>query len=208
MVADVIAMDLAHVRFLDERLPGLSHHDTAITLADLIAALWWSAEPFHNPIVQRVNRLVTQRSQLDCRFFAQLAKWHEAAGNPPLPRAHKVGRNTIKLVVNLADENPTASRTGWRAFVEALIAERLRSYSGDSRAYFKFVVAEPEDVAEVAGLVRAHALPKPRIFLMPEGTDSGTLRQRESWLVPLCLEHGFRLSDRLHIHLFGDTRGT
>jgi hypothetical protein len=28
------------------------------------------------------------------------------------------------------------------------------------------------------------------------------------WLVPLCLEHGYRLSDRLHIHLFGDTRGT
>ncbi|HCY01630.1 MAG TPA: pyrroloquinoline quinone biosynthesis protein PqqE, partial [Erythrobacter sp.] len=25
---------------------------------------------------------------------------------------------------------------------------------------------------------------------------------------PLCVEHGFRMSDRLHIHLFGDTRGT
>jgi len=43
---------------------------------------------------------------------------------------------------------------------------------------------------------------------MPEGTDSATLRERERWLSPLCLEHGFRLSDRLHIHLYGDTRGT
>ena len=39
-------------------------------------------------------------------------------------------------------------------------------------------------------------------------TDSATLREREKWLAPLCLEHGFRMSDRLHIHLYGDTRGT
>ncbi len=90
----------------------------------------------------------------------------------------------------------------------ALIPERLRSYSLDERAYFKFVVASEDDVAEVAELVRAHALPKKRVFLMPEGTDSETLRTREKWLTQSCLEHGFRMSDRLHIHLFGDTRGT
>jgi hypothetical protein len=43
---------------------------------------------------------------------------------------------------------------------------------------------------------------------MPEGTDSKTLREREEWLSQLCLQHGFRMSDRLHIHLYGDTRGT
>jgi organic radical activating enzyme len=90
----------------------------------------------------------------------------------------------------------------------ALIPERLREYSLDERAYFKFVVATPDDVAEVVELVRAHALPKKRVFLMPEGTDSETLREREKWLTQSCLDHGFRMSDRLHIHLFGDTRGT
>ncbi len=90
----------------------------------------------------------------------------------------------------------------------ALIPERLRHYAADPRAFFKFVVAQPSDVVEVAALVRAHALPPARVFLMPEGTDSATLRAREDWLVPLCLRHGFRMSDRLHIHLFGDTRGT
>jgi 7-carboxy-7-deazaguanine synthase len=70
------------------------------------------------------------------------------------------------------------------------------------------VIAAPGDVAEVLSLQRAYAIPAARIFLMPEGTDSAALRQREGWLVPLCLDHGFRLSDRLHIHLFGDTRGT
>lgn len=90
----------------------------------------------------------------------------------------------------------------------ALIPERLAAYAADPRACFKFVIAAPEDVGEVLALQRACAIPSARIFLMPEGTDSAALRQREEWLVPLCLEHGFRLSDRLHIHLFGDTRGT
>ncbi len=90
----------------------------------------------------------------------------------------------------------------------ALLPERLAAYAADPRAGFKFVIARPEDVADVLALQRAYAIPPSRIFLMPEGTDSATLRQREQWLVPLCLEHGFRLSDRLHIHLFGDTRGT
>ena len=90
----------------------------------------------------------------------------------------------------------------------ALLPERLSHYAADPRAFFKFVIATPEDVREVVTLARAHAIPPARIFLMPEGTDSTTLRERQQWLVPLCLEHGFRISDRLHIHLFGDTRGT
>lgn len=90
----------------------------------------------------------------------------------------------------------------------ALIPERLDFYALDERAWFKFVVSDPVDINEVIELQRRHAIPSRRIFLMPEGTDSGTLRARMDWLVPLCLDHGYRLSDRLHIHLFGDSRGT
>ena len=90
----------------------------------------------------------------------------------------------------------------------ALLPERLDAYATDPRAFFKFVIAEPSDVDEVLALRDRYRLKPGHVFLMPEGTDSETLRSREEWLVPLCLEHGFRLSDRLHIHLFGDTRGT
>ena len=90
----------------------------------------------------------------------------------------------------------------------ALLPERLQAYADDPRAWFKFVIAQPSDVDEMLTLVERHAVPAERVFLMPEGTDSDTLRAREKWLAPLCVEHGFRLSDRLHIHLFGDTRGT
>ncbi|MBU6266316.1 MAG: 7-carboxy-7-deazaguanine synthase QueE [Sphingomonadales bacterium] len=90
----------------------------------------------------------------------------------------------------------------------ALIPERLAAWAQDPRAFFKFVIATPADVAEVLALVATHAIPPARVFLMPEGRDSETIRTRGRWLADLCLLHGFRLSDRLHIHLSGDTRGT
>ena len=90
----------------------------------------------------------------------------------------------------------------------ALVAERLDLYASDPRAWFKFVIADPSDVDEVLALVRRHTIKPERVFLMPEGTTSEALRKREAWLSDLCLKHGVRMSDRLHIHLYGDERGT
>lgn len=90
----------------------------------------------------------------------------------------------------------------------ALVPERLDAWATDARAFLKFVIAEPADVDEVLALQERYRFPAARVFLMAEGTDSATLRARQKWLSGLCLQHGFRLSDRLHIHLYGDTRGT
>ena len=90
----------------------------------------------------------------------------------------------------------------------ALIPERLDAWASDPRAFLKFVVASPEDVDEVLALHGRHRFRPERVFLMAEGTDSATLRARQVWLSELCLKHGFRMSDRMHIHLYGDTRGT
>lgn len=90
----------------------------------------------------------------------------------------------------------------------ALVPERLAAWAAEPRALFKFVVAEPADVAEVRALQQAHAIPPQRIFLMPEGRSSDVLRARSAWLADICAQSGYRFSDRLHIHLWGDTRGT
>ena len=90
----------------------------------------------------------------------------------------------------------------------ALIPERLDAWATDPRAFLKFVIAAPEDVAEVLALQQRYRFKPERVFLMAEGTDSATQRERQGWLSGLCVEHGFRMSDRLHIHLYGDTRGT
>jgi organic radical activating enzyme len=90
----------------------------------------------------------------------------------------------------------------------ALPPERLVHWAATPRAAFKFVIAEPADLAEVLALVDRFAIARERVWLMAEGTESATLRAREAWLAPLCLEHRLTLSGRLHIELYGDTRGT
>ncbi len=90
----------------------------------------------------------------------------------------------------------------------AMIPERLTAWKDEPKAYFKFVISVPEDVLEVLSVQQSYAIEPARIFLMPEGRDSETLRARAHWLAPLCVDHGFSFSDRLHIHLYGDTRGT
>lgn len=90
----------------------------------------------------------------------------------------------------------------------ALLPERLAHWAGEPRAAFKFVIAEPADVDEVLALAERYAIPRERIWLMAEGTDSATLHRREAWLAQLCLDSRLTLSKRLHIELYGDTRGT
>jgi len=110
-------------------------------------------------------------------------------------------------LVSQYNVSPKLSHSGNPADL-ALIPERLTAWAADPRAWFKFVVAGPDDVAEVLHLIETHALPRKRVYLMPEGTRSALLRGREAWLAPLALQHGLRMTDRLHIHLYGDTRGT
>jgi 7-carboxy-7-deazaguanine synthase len=84
----------------------------------------------------------------------------------------------------------------------------LQAWSDEPKANFKFVVASPADVAEVRELATALDVAPQRITLMPEGRDSATLRERLPALAQICSQNEFNLSDRLHIHRFGDTRGT
>ena len=114
---------------------------------------------------------------------------------------------TFDVRVDQYNVSPKLAHSGNPAEL-ALKPEMLDRWATDERAFFKFVLAHPDDLDGVLRIVREHMIPPQRVFLMPEGTDSQTLRSRMEWLVPLCLEHGFRLSDRLHIHLFGDTRGS
>ena len=71
----------------------------------------------------------------------------------------------------------------------------------------KFVIAAPSDLAEVRSAVEAVGAPPERVLLMPEGRDRDVLRERSVWLAEICKEHGYRMSPRLHVELWGDRRG-
>ena len=73
----------------------------------------------------------------------------------------------------------------------------------------KFVVAEPDDLREIdALLARLPSLAPEAVLLMSLGTSVAEVMARGRWLAELCKERGYRYTPRLHIDLYGDTRGT
>lgn len=86
----------------------------------------------------------------------------------------------------------------------------LRQWLGHCDYQFKFVVAAAGDISEIEGLLSSLEVPVPahKVLLMPEGTDDATLLSRRETITAVCLKKGYRYCDRLHIHLFGNTKGT
>ena len=74
-------------------------------------------------------------------------------------------------------------------------------------AWWKFVVVDTRDVAEVLRLAERFAIPRERILLMPEGVRPEEILERSPWVWEECTRHGFRFSPRLHILLWGARRG-
>ena len=72
----------------------------------------------------------------------------------------------------------------------------------------KFVIARPEDLAEVERVLAAVPADRGKVILMPEGIDAGKLQERGVWLAELCKQSGFRFSPRLQVQLYGNRRGT
>ncbi len=112
----------------------------------------------------------------------------------------------------LANSAPDAA-SGWRDRHEST-RTNVDALSRLISAYdyqLKFVV-NPEaddDMPEILALLeKLQIKPDHRVMLMAEGRDSETVHHRERMLVPTCMKHGFALTPRLQIDLFGDTRGT
>ncbi len=86
--------------------------------------------------------------------------------------------------------------------------ESMMWFSQSNKAYFKFVISSIEDMKEVNNYVERFSLAKGRVYLMAKGADEASLNETQDQVVDYCLEHGYRLSDRLHLRLFGSSRGT
>lgn len=72
----------------------------------------------------------------------------------------------------------------------------------------KFVVSNPADLIEIDQVLAHIQGYAPRdIMLMPEGVAVPD-RKSIQWILEVCLKRGWTYCPRLHIALFGDTRGT
>ena len=72
----------------------------------------------------------------------------------------------------------------------------------------KFVIEKPDDLDEVRVLIGALKADCGRVILMPEGITAEVLNARGAGIAELCKRHGYRFSPRLHVHLYGNRRGT
>jgi 7-carboxy-7-deazaguanine synthase len=73
----------------------------------------------------------------------------------------------------------------------------------------KFVVSDEKDLAEIEELLAQLKSWSPAdVLLMPEGTSMDALSSRAGWISDICKRTGFRYCPRLHVELYGNTRGT
>ena len=107
--------------------------------------------------------------------------------------------------------SPKLSVSG-ESWDDAIKPDVAREYScvDGSDMYFKFVVADQDDVDEVGRAVDAYreAGVDVPVYLMPLGGRSEEYTLNVQEVANLCMERGWRFSPRLHISLFGNAWGT
>jgi len=108
----------------------------------------------------------------------------------------------ILKYVNIWNNSPKLSNSGIekeKRYFPAVIKRMALM----ENSWFKFVIKNPQkDWKEIENdFLSPSLITKKQIVLMPEGTDSNSLRKKGRKLVELCLEKGVKYSPRLHIDL-------
>lgn len=88
--------------------------------------------------------------------------------------------------------------------------EVVRAWVDHSHFQLKFVVSSAGDLPEIERMVGelGREIPPHQILLMPEGITPEQTHARHGDLVRISKEKGYRFCPRLHLDLFGNTRGT
>ena len=135
----------------------------------------------------------------------------ETAGTLP---PEGIACDLASISPKLANSTPAAGTIS-DAWVER--HERTRLQPGVIRQWIeqhdfqlKFVVENDTDLTEIQALLAAlgRDVPPWKVLLMAQGTDLDTLAGRDDFLLEACKTFGYRYCHRLHIQLFGHTKGT
>jgi organic radical activating enzyme len=102
--------------------------------------------------------------------------------------------------------SPKLSNSGIRESAR-LKLDVLASFCATQRAWLKFVVSAPAQLPELADIVAATRWPAERVILMPQASDVAQLMEQSPWVAEAALERGYRFSTRLHLLLWGNSRG-
>jgi 7-carboxy-7-deazaguanine synthase len=118
------------------------------------------------------------------------------------------------LSPKLSNSTPEAG-TIEQAWIERHEERRLRpdiirDWIGTYHHQLKFVITNDSQLTEIEDLLSlvGESVTPERVQLMPEGRTVDELRHKATSLLDLCKRKGYRYCNRLHIELFGNTRGT
>jgi 7-carboxy-7-deazaguanine synthase len=144
---------------------------------------------------QECARLVHELTAIDPRYHVEI----ETNGTlvPPADLDAGIALYTVSPKL----ENSGVDR-GLR-----LRREALAFFAQSPKSVFKFVIASGSDVAQVRELATEHGIDPDRIYLMPRASSPAALTELAPSVAEVCLAQGYRFSDRLHIHLFGNRPG-
>ena len=98
--------------------------------------------------------------------------------------------------------SPKLAHSG-NAVQDTLRPAVLEGFAAMENAWFKFVVAGEADWDAVAAL----RLPRERIILMPCAATRAELHAAAPAVAELCMRHGVRFGNRLHVELWNDAKG-
>lgn len=178
------------------------HDMSATDVLGHLAALW----PIHEtptmvvvsggePLMQRdqLFPLVAGLVQLDCPVHIETAGTLWA------------GPALVDLVTQF-NISPKLDHAGNRTKT-ALNVPVLERFARLDHSWFKFVVTEPGDLAQVDALAALAGIRPDRIMVMPEGTNTARNEQVARAVIDDALARGYGMSPRWHIHLWGNKRG-
>ncbi|WP_235966214.1 7-carboxy-7-deazaguanine synthase QueE [Micromonospora rubida] len=81
----------------------------------------------------------------------------------------------------------------------------IRQLQDTGQARWKFVVTCPADIQEIVAL--QHEFGLTQVWLSPEGTTADVVVERMRWMADAALTHGWNVTSRAHVLIWGDERG-
>ena len=112
--------------------------------------------------------------------------------------------NTTAALVSQFVVSPKLANSGNHA-KKRYKPDTLRWFN-EHNAWFKFVIDDVKNLAEVDEMANALSIPAHRIMIMPEGTSYGIQLVRSRNMIDEILRRGYGLSMREHVLIWGNRR--
>ncbi|MAP92857.1 radical SAM protein [Candidatus Poribacteria bacterium] len=121
----------------------------------------------------------------------------------------RVEADLLSISPKLENSNPSEFNHHFKQHQRNRInQEVLRQFLDYYNCQLKFVVETERDLFEIHQLEIEMQIPASIIVLMPQGITNDQIQKRQNWVVETCKKYGYRYSPRLHVDIWGDTRGT